>query len=243
LTSELGARVLELRQIATGDDDATGPSRVDLVLALEDSEDAQWRALPAKVRNQTRKAANEGLAITPSDSQGLLAEFYGPFRHNMRDLGSPVHSERFFAAAAEVFGDRMRFIVTKLAERPIGGLVAIDFAGTVTVPWASTLRAERRRCPNNQIYWEALRWAIERRAREFDFGRSPRGEGTFRFKVGWGARERQLAWTRLAPDGNQLEWRAASDSALLRGLSVVWSRLPVPLTAHLGPWIRRRISS
>jgi predicted N-acyltransferase len=216
---------------------------VDLVLTLQDSEEAQWQALRAKVRNQTRKAENEGLAIAPPRSPDLLAEFYGPFCHNMRDLGSPVHSERFFAAVAEAFGDRMRFIVTKLAGRPIGGLVAIDFAGCVTVPWASTLRTERRRCPNNQIYWEAIRWAIERRAREFDFGRSPRGDGTYRFKIGWGARERPLAWTRLTPEGDPLEWRAAGDSAFLRGLSAVWSHLPVPLTARLGPWIRRRISN
>ena len=58
--------------------------------------------------------------------------------------------------------ERLRFVITAHGDRPVGGLVAIDFAGAVTVPWASTLRSERQRCPNNQIYWEALRWSIGR---------------------------------------------------------------------------------
>ncbi len=251
LTREHRSSALELREIAVDGgtngavDGAEGPeqTRVDLVLALESDEDAQWRALPAKVRNQTRKAEIEGLSIAPRNQTRLLADFYRPFCHNMRDLGSPVHAERFFSVAAEAFGDRLRFIVTRLGEKPVGGLVAIDFAGAVTVPWASTLRQERRRCPNNQIYWEALRWAIERGAREFDFGRSPIGGGTYRFKRGWGAKERPLAWRRLSPTGDRLAAKAAGDSALLRRLSAIWSRLPVSLTTWLGPRLRRRISS
>jgi FemAB-related protein (PEP-CTERM system-associated) len=247
LVRERGASALELREIAVGDevDGVEGPeqTRVDLVLALESDEDAQWQALRAKVRNQTRKAETEGLSIAPRNHARLLADFYGPFCRNMRDLGSPVHSERFFAAAAEAFGDRLRLIVTRLGEKPVGGLVAIDFAGAVSVPWASTLREERRRCPNNQLYWEALRWAIERGAREFDFGRSPFGGGTYRFKRGWGAEERPLAWRRLSPSGDRLAPKAAGDNALLRRLSAVWSRLPVPVTVRLGPHLRRRISS
>ncbi|HXV37573.1 MAG TPA: GNAT family N-acetyltransferase, partial [Myxococcota bacterium] len=213
--------------------------------------DAQWQRVGAKVRNQTRKAESEGLAIAPDDDPGrtvggdagLLTEFYDPFARNMRDLGSPVHSKRFFDVAADAFGERLRFIVTRLGARPVGGLVAIRFAGAVTVPWASTLRSERARCPNNQIYWEALRWAIRAGAREFDFGRSPIGSGTHRFKLGWGAVERPLAWKRFTPNGDRLAPSSAGDNPLLRSLSKIWSRLPVPLTTRLGPALRRRISS
>jgi len=234
----------EPRDAAAADrDPAEKQARVDLVLVLESDEDAQWQALRAKVRNQTRKAEREGLRIAARDDADLLADFYGPFCRNMRDLGSPVHAQRFFSAAADAFGDRLRVIVSRLGKRSVGGLVAIDFAGAVSVPWASTLREERQRCPNNQIYWEALRWAIERGAREFDFGRSPIDGGTYRFKLGWGAVERPLAWRRLSAAGDPLAAKAAGDSALLQRLSAVWSRLPVSLTAWLGPHLRGRISS
>jgi FemAB-related protein (PEP-CTERM system-associated) len=242
---ELGARALELRQqqpLASGPP-AGAVHRVDLALALEASEEAQWKALPAKVRNQTRKAEREGLTLREGPPAQLLDGFYAPFLRNMRDLGSPVHARRFFGAAATAFGPRLRFVITGLGERPVGGLVAIHFAGAVSVPWASTLREERQRCPNNQIYWEALRWAVARGARSFDFGRSPPGSGTHAFKLGWGAVERPLAWLRLAPDGSPLELAGPEAGAWLARLSRVWARLPVALTAQLGPPLRRRLSN
>jgi hypothetical protein len=111
------------------------------------------------------------------------------------------------------------------------------------VPWASTLRSARSRCPNNLIYWEAIRWAVERGAAEFDFGRSPLGSGTHRFKLGWGAEERPLAWTRVDPTGATLAIAAPSESPALRRLARLWTRLPLPVTARIGPRIRRRLSN
>jgi FemAB-related protein (PEP-CTERM system-associated) len=240
-----GARRLELRQREpiAGRPPAGEQSRVDLVLPLEASEEAQWKALPASVRNQTRKAQREGLRLVEAPRDVLLDAFFAPFERNMRDLGSPVHARAFFAAAAAAFGERLRFVCTEREGRPIGGLVAIDFAGCVNVPWASTLREERARCPNNLIYWEALRWSIARGARAFDFGRSPRGSGTHAFKLGWGAAERPLAWLRLAPDGGALAFGGPDASAVLERLSRVWARLPLALTTRLGPRIRRRLSN
>lgn len=220
--------------------DAT--DRVNLSMALEKDAEAQWTALRAKVRNQCRKAEREGLAIAPGTSLELLDAFYAPFCINMRDLGSPVHARGFFEAAARHFGPRMRIIVTRLEERPVGGLVALHYGDRVTIPWASTLRAERKRCPNNQIYWEAIRWATERGAARLDFGRSPRDAGTWRFKKGWGAEEETLLWQgQAAADagGAGAETVQATASPLLQRVSALWARLPVGVANALGPRIRR----
>jgi FemAB-related protein (PEP-CTERM system-associated) len=244
LAREKGARAVEIRRPAphAAAPNQAPPNRVCLVLPLAAEEEEQWRALPAKVRNQTRKSQREGLRIASGPPDLLRRGFYEVFRANMRDLGSPVHAERFFEAAARRFGSRLRFVVASLGERPVGGLVAIRFGATVSVPWASTLRSERSRCPNNLIYWEALRWAVEQGAGEFDFGRSPRDSGTYRFKRGWGAGERSLAWERLAPTGAPLPLHGAGDSAFLKRLSRLWTALPVPLSAALGPRVRRFLS-
>lgn len=237
-----GARALELRQPAPLQAGPAAPpvDRVDMVLPLARDAEAQWSAFPAKVRNQTRKAEREGLAIAEADP---FEGFYRPFRENMRDLGSPVHAAAFYREAAHAFGERLRFVVVADGDRPVGGLVAIRYAGGVTVPWASTLRAERARCPNNLIYWEAIRWAVASGAGWFDFGRSPAGGGTHRFKKGWGAEERPLAWLRLAPDGSVTGMRSPGESGLLRRLASIWTRLPVGLTAIAGPPLRRFIAS
>ncbi len=213
--------------------------RVNLVLRLERDVEAQWELLRAKVRNQCRKAEREGLVLAPRDSSTLLEDFYRTFEINMRDLGSPVHSIGFFRAMAAGFGERLRFIVTHLEGRPVGGLVAIRFGGRVHVPWASTLRSERNRCPNNQIYWEAIRWAIESGAQHFDFGRSPVDGGTYRFKKGWGAEEEILAWRRFERDGRIVTQQAGTESRLLKQISQLWTRLPVPVASAIGARVRR----
>lgn len=213
--------------------------RVNLVLRLESDPEKQWDLLRAKVRNQCRKAEREGLALAPRHATGLLEEVYRIFEINMRDLGSPVHSLGFFRAMAREFGDRIRFIVTRLGDRPVGGLVAIRFGSRVHVPWASTLRSERNRCPNNQIYWEAIRWAIESGATHFDFGRSPVDGGTYRFKLGWGAEEEILAWQRFEADGRVVPQRAGTESKLLKRISALWTRLPVPVASAVGARVRR----
>ena len=61
-----------------------------------------WKRFNAKLRNQIRKAVKSGLTATWSGIEGL-ADFYQVFATNMRDLGSPVHSRRFFAAIFEEF--------------------------------------------------------------------------------------------------------------------------------------------
>jgi lipid II:glycine glycyltransferase (peptidoglycan interpeptide bridge formation enzyme) len=213
------------------------------VLPLEDGEEAQWKAIGAKVRNQTRKAEREGLRIAEGDADQLVGQFYQPFATNMRDLGSPVHAEGFYRAAAQHFGERLRFIVVCDDQRPVGGLVAIRYASCVTVTWASTLRSERRRCPNNLIYWEALRWAIGQGASSFDFGRSRLDAGTYRFKRGWGAEDRPLAWVRLNSAGDPLPIGSTDDNSALQRLSAIWSHLPVPVSVFLGPRVRRFLSN
>ena len=248
LTRELGCDALELRQadalpgLAPAAPEGAA-ARVNLVLPLEADADAQWKALGAKVRNQVRKAEKEGLAIADWEPERLLDGFYGCFAENMRDLGSPVHGRALFAEAARAFGPRLRFVVVADGTRPVGGLVAVHYAGRVTVTWASTLRAERARCPNNLIYWEAIRWAIGLRARQLDFGRSPVGGGTYKWKRGWGAAEEPLAWTRLAPSGSPLPSAPLSEDPVLARLSSLWQRLPVAWSRRLGPPLRRRLSN
>lgn len=242
----VSARAVELRQVGVCEGvpaPANESGRVNLVLPLESAEEAQWKALGAKVRNQTRKAEKTGLALAEGSSESLLDGFFEPFAVNMRDLGTPVHARRFYRAAQAAFGSKLRFVVAADGPRSVGGLVAIEYAGRVTVTWASTLRSERSRCPNNLIYWEAIRWAIECGASEFDFGRSPVGEGTYRFKKGWGAEDRPLAWLRLDPDGAPVPLEPPGESRLLRSLSQLWTKLPLPVATALGPRLRRFLAS
>jgi FemAB-related protein (PEP-CTERM system-associated) len=222
--------------------DVDPSNRVDCFLPLAgDGEAALWRSLPGKVRNQTRKADKEGCAIDGAgDPVGAFQRIH---RVHMRSLGSPAHAERFHAEVARQFDARALVLIARRGGAVAGGLVALRFAGAVTVPWASTFEEHRSSCVNNLLYWEALRRAAESGAREFDFGRSPRESGTHRFKRGWGTVERPLYWFLLDTSGHVRATQSESDSRALRSLTHLWRHLPTPLCDRCGPFLRKRIAS
>jgi hypothetical protein len=161
----------------------------------------------------------------------------------MRELGSMPHAPVFHAEVARHFGPRAQVLVANRNGLPAGGLVALHFAGALTVPWASTLEEHRSSCVNNLLYWEALRRAEAAGAREFGFGRSPRASGTHRFKRGWGAVERPLYWFQLDTSGQVRATQSEADSRALQTLTRVWRRLPAGVCDRLGPLLRKRIAS
>jgi FemAB-related protein (PEP-CTERM system-associated) len=237
-----GARRVEVRS-AVPLDLPVEPRRekIRLVLDLEGSADRMWKGLDGKVRNQVRKAERSGLSVEFGRAD-KLDDFYEPFAVNMRDLGSPVHGREFFRAVLEAFGDAVRIGVVYLGARAVGGLIAVAFRDTLSVPWASSLREYRALCPNMLLYWEAIRLACGDAFRRFDFGRSSQSSGTYAFKKQWGAREVPLFWYTV-PTGDEERARAAAGSDWRRdALARAWSRLPLALTNRLGPQLRGQLT-
>lgn len=215
--------------------------KVTMMLDLTGGEVGIWKALPAKVRNQVRKAEKSGLS-TVVGGRELVEEFYQVFVVNMRDLGSPVHSLSFFTGMATEFGFQLRVRLVREGNKTVGGLISLCFKDTVVVPWASALREYFPKCPNNLLYWQEIQDSCVRGFKSFDFGRSSVGSGTYEFKRQWGARAVPLYWYVLADNpgsGNTID----GTSLKYRLLREVWRRLPLGVTAALGPRIRKYLTN
>jgi len=220
---------------------ATVEDKVTMILPLESDPELMWKSFKAKVRNQVRKAVKSGLKVTIGGVE-FLDEFYSVFTRNMRDLGSPVHSKSFFENIFEVFPDDSRIFIVHTDSEPVGGAILISFRDTAEVPWASSKREYFQYCPNNLLYWEIIKYCCERGFKTFDFGRSTKGSGTYRFKKQWGAQEKQLYWQYYLPEGSKLPdvTHTGLKSRIMVGL---WKRMPLRLANLLGPKIRGRISA
>jgi serine/alanine adding enzyme len=211
--------------------------KVNMILSLLPDADALWRRLDSSVRNQVRKAGRSGLTVEDAGVE-RLDEFYAIFAQRMRELGSPVHAKGFFAEIFHAFQDRARLTFVVREGTPIGGLVALSIEDTVVVPWASCLSQHFTLCPNMLLYWETIRRACADGARRFDFGRSSRNSGTFRFKRQWGAAPAPLFWYSIRVSQRQQSARPGSgrSAACAAGL---WQRLPLSVTTTIGPHIRK----
>lgn len=234
------AAYLEVRTLAAAPDGvATHVHKAKLVLSLAADTENTWKGLAAKVRNQVRKAQKKGL-VSRIDSGESVDAFYRVYSRNMRDLGSPVAARSLFAHSFSHFGGRAKLITVWLGDVPVAGAVWLSFRTTAYVPWASSLRRYFGLCPNNLLYWEAIRLACEAGCGEFDFGRSTVGSGPYRFKLQWGAQPQQLCWQYFFPEG--LAARAdRTGQRFFRLASWAWRRLPLCAANLLGPHIVARM--
>jgi serine/alanine adding enzyme len=232
-------RHVELRHFAQRFDQ--WPARrhkVTMWLPLPDAADSLWHQLDRKVRNQVRKAEKSGCVVARGGIE-LVPEFYRVFARNMRDLGTPVYSRRFFEEVVSTFPATTRVFVVRVGAEPVAASITVGWRDRVEVPWASALRAHSDKAPNMLLYWAMLEDAVRGRAALFDFGRSTPNESTFRFKQQWGAQPRELVWEYLGLAG------AAPDhgpgSARFRLAVRAWQHLPVSVATRLGPVVVRNI--
>jgi FemAB-related protein (PEP-CTERM system-associated) len=233
----VGAGTVEIRSGTRLDIRSTPMEhKVNLILPRPADPDVLWKGFDRSIRNQVRKAEHAGLSVEVGGVERLDA-FYSVFAARMRELGSPVHGRSFFRATLEAFGARARVVLVNKAGTTVGGLIAFSVRDSLVVPWASCASEYRALCPNMLLYWETLRTGCLEGFRQFDFGRSTRGSGTYGFKRQWGAEEHPLFWYSIPLRGRQRA-SVGSDRTAAR-LSGLWRHLPLTWTQRLGPRVRK----
>jgi FemAB-related protein (PEP-CTERM system-associated) len=240
VTRAAGGSHLELRHTRQHFADLTPLGhKVAMTLRLARSAERQWDSLDRKVRNQVRKAEKSGLQSVHGGGE-LLQEFYDVFARNMRDLGTPVYSVRFFRAVVSQFPETTRMFVVRSDGRPVAASLVHWHRHTIEVPWASALRRFNPMCANVMLYWQMVRFAVERGLDVFDFGRSTPDGGTFHFKKQWGAEPVPLVWEYWTADGAKLPRLNPTNPKFSMAIRA-WQHLPVRFATAVGPFIVRNI--
>ncbi len=214
--------------------------KVCMLLKLPSSSNQLMDNFKSKLRSQIRKAEKNGLQFMWGGLEEL-DDFYLIFCRNMRELGSPVHSKEWFKCIIQHYGDSVRLGLVYYENKPIGGGIILSARNKVCVSWASTLRNYNRLSPNMLLYWNFLKYSADSGYTWFDFGRSTPDEGTYKFKLQWGAKPEPLYWDNISMNGK--EQRSDTKTSSKRELvEQIWQKLPFSLTNYIGPSIRKHIS-
>lgn len=241
LTERLKARHLELRHDRPLDCPLPVKThKVNMVLDLPPSPDTLWESFSSKLRSQIRRPMKEGMEVFWGGVDRLDA-FYRVFAIHMRDLGTPVHGERFFRSICEVFRDDVRVCVVSHRGTPVAAGFLIRHKDTMEIPWAASLRDYHAMSPNMLLYWSVLKASCEMGATRFDFGRSTVESGTYRFKVQWGARPIALYWYYAMAPGRPVPELNPSNPKYQWAIGL-WQRLPVWVARQVGPAVIRGIA-
>jgi FemAB-related protein (PEP-CTERM system-associated) len=153
----------------------------------------------------------------------------------MRDLGTPVYSKIFFRNLLEsALANDFYIGVVYKGSTPVSCCFLMGHKDTLEIPWASTLKSANLMNANMFMYWNILAKAISDGYQFFDFGRSSKDAGTFKFKKQWGAKSQQLYWYYWLANGDDLP-ELNPNNPKYRLLIWVWKKMPVWLTKLVGP--------
>jgi FemAB-related protein (PEP-CTERM system-associated) len=194
--------------------------------------------IPRKQRAVVRKALkNDNLEVRIDET---VDDFYALYSLNVRNLGTPVFSKKFFSALARTFDEDCEILTVTTGGKPISSVMSFYHRDAV-MPYFTGSHIEARRLGSNDfMYWHVMRRAAQRGCSVFDFGRSKVGTGPFSFKKNWGfapepiVHEYCLKEGAQMPDLNPLNPKYAARVA-------VWKRLPLPVANFLGPLVVRNI--
>jgi CelD/BcsL family acetyltransferase involved in cellulose biosynthesis len=239
----LRAPELEIRGEVEGFGWRIGADAVIHELALEpDLERVRRRFSRSQVIRNIARAEREGVVVRRAADARDLDAFYALHTRTRRRQGVPVQPRRFFDLLwSRLAGSGVAFVLLADAggrEAVAGALFLASGGSTIYKFGASDVDAWPLR-PNHLIFWTAIKEACERGNRRFDFGRTDVANGGLRaFKSGWGAEERPLRYSTLAPGA-----AAGAEGVASRALSVAIRRGPKWLCRGTGEALYRYAAS
>ncbi|MGQ9424695.1 FemAB family XrtA/PEP-CTERM system-associated protein [Gilvimarinus sp. F26214L] len=249
---------LEYRTCEPGMSLPASSRKVSMILNLPDSGKTLDANLGAKVRAQCNQANRRKPEIAFGGAE-LLDDYYTVFSRNMRDLGTPVYSRRFFETMLDNLPNHCTVVTVRIDGRPAGAAFLAGYRDMLEIPWASTLREFNDLNVNMWMYRKILHHAIDSGFGYFDFGRSTVNAGTYKFKKQWGAQPLKHYWYyRMMPQTSAKEDTLASsteasttgtsalpalnpDNPKFRLAIAAWKRLPLFVANTLGPHIVKNL--
>ncbi|MCB2189914.1 MAG: GNAT family N-acetyltransferase [Deltaproteobacteria bacterium] len=224
-----GSVVLRNRATQPADPKNPGQGYFQMIKRLPADEHALWDGLRSEKRTATRKARRAGVKIVRD--RNLLPVFIKLYQVAMHEFGTPPHSARWFKSILQAFGGDAEIMVAFRQGTPLAAKLLLMWGDACYNLWHVSLAESKKYSPNNAIYWEAMRLALERGKTEFNFGRSIKGGGTYTFKKHYGALPYPLRYERLSIDGSRQILAPMGSGTAAR----VWRKIPLALANALGP--------
>ncbi len=236
---KIGTNHIEYRDDIAREGLPSRTEKVNMILSLPDTHHDLWNSFTSKLRSQIRRSQREETRVNVGSAE-VLNDFYTVFAQNMRDLGTPVYSKLFFSRILQTFPEHSKIVIVRLENRPVAAAFLLGDNEKLEIPWASTIKEVNHLSMNMLLYWEVLKYAIKNHYRYFDFGRSSKDSGTFRFKQQWGAKPKQCYWHYWLSENAELP-RLNPDNPKFALAISIWKKIPISITKWLGPLIVKNL--
>ena len=192
-------------------------------------------AIPRKQRAVVRKGIKTGLVSVIDQDVERLFQAYS---ESVRNLGTPVFPKKYFKILKEVFKEQCEVLTIEHKGELIASVMSFYFRDEVLPYYGGGTAQARALYGNDFMYWEVMRRAVDRGVKVFDYGRSKKGTGSYRFKKHWGFEETPLFYefelvnAVAMPDLNPLNPK-------YQFFIAAWKKLPLNVSQIVGPWLAK----
>lgn len=169
-----------------------------------------------------------------------LPLFYRLFCESMRHHGTPVYPKLFLHQILDRHPADTNLFFVYHQGKPVAGVLNLFFRDVLMPFYAGADRTERPRGVDDYLYLAIMRWGRENGFHTFDFGRSKRGTGAYKFKARWGMDEVTLGYQYYLVKARQLPNVSPANPKYQRAIRL-WQKLPLPVTQLIGPSIVKRV--
>jgi len=227
-------RSVELREIQRSKKIKNqSPEFVTSILDLKPGKEKILADLSKKIRRRIRRAEKSQFEIRLGKKN--LSDFYVLYQKNMRRLGTPGHSLKFFEKIFEIFPGKSEIIGVYKKDQMLAGAFLFFFKKNLVDLWAASDKRFSPQFANLYLYWKMICFGCEKKFESLDFGRSTLNSGVHDFKKRWGAKTIPLNYLTF-DQVKSASWRGNK-----KFFSFFWSKLPLFIANKIGPKIRRFI--
>lgn len=232
-----GAGMIHLRNtVASGLKLPESDLNVQFAKALPQTEEACLESIPRKSRASVRKAvSNHQLTYVVNRDWPLLWHLSAV---NLKKLGTPAFPKEFFRVIMEVMGERADILFVMHRGKAVCGVMNFYFKDVCNPYFSGSLNESNFTGANNYMYYALMCHGLKRGCKEFDFGKSRRGSGSFDFKRNMGFEPRTLPFQYIYNTRQELPSFNPSNPKLALFLKA-WSRQPLWTSKLIGPFLNR----
>ena len=101
-------------------------------------------------------------------------------------MGSPPYPYRFFKHLLSEFDNKAKILTVFYRERPAASVLFFEYKDTLLPYFSGANSKYYNTNANNVLYYELMKYGLERNFKFFDFGRSRKQTGSAKFKENMG---------------------------------------------------------
>lgn len=203
---------------------------VKYTLDISVGEDKLWEEIiPSNTRRQIKKGFSSNPVIKFGREE-LLDDFYNIIAITQTDLGTPVHSIKFYRNILTIHADA-RLAVVYLKGVAVSVALLLFSNNTIYHPHTGTWNKFKHTGINSVLYWEIIKFGIQNNCKVFDMGRSQIGSGGARYKKSWGGIEVQLFYSYCLLEEHH---PPKYNTRMMGYLTAAWKFMPIFLVRRIG---------